>query len=285
MLKYTIMSEHGYIYILTNPAFPQYVKIGYATDVEKRLKSLNGPSVPFAFRVYATYRVNKKLGDIMVHKMISKINPSLRAVDTTGNSHSRSSEFFDMSAEDAYMIFEAMAQLHGTEKNLKLWKASEAEKQDEETAKETQPNQNPFYEEFWTVFEKEAIKYPGFRDEISLRKISTRPYTDLASGTSGIRVTLFIRTREKNIGGGIYFAGNKELYQAFYKHRAKINRQIREALPQGSIRWTERAKDCTIRHFLDADVKSTPKKDWPKFARQLCQEALLMKQIIQQNLP
>ena len=27
----------GYIYILTNPSFPQYVKIGYATDVKQRL--------------------------------------------------------------------------------------------------------------------------------------------------------------------------------------------------------------------------------------------------------
>ena len=32
------MADHiGYIYILTNPSFPQYVKIGYADDVEKRL--------------------------------------------------------------------------------------------------------------------------------------------------------------------------------------------------------------------------------------------------------
>ena len=29
----------GYIYILTNPSFPQYVKIGFATDVKQRLPS------------------------------------------------------------------------------------------------------------------------------------------------------------------------------------------------------------------------------------------------------
>ena len=27
----------GFIYILTNPSFPQYVKIGYATDVKQHL--------------------------------------------------------------------------------------------------------------------------------------------------------------------------------------------------------------------------------------------------------
>ena len=31
----------GVIYILTNPSFPQYVKIGYASDLERRLRELN----------------------------------------------------------------------------------------------------------------------------------------------------------------------------------------------------------------------------------------------------
>ena len=29
----------GVIYILTNPSFPAYVKIGFATDLDKRVKS------------------------------------------------------------------------------------------------------------------------------------------------------------------------------------------------------------------------------------------------------
>ena len=31
------MMANGVIYILTNPSFPEYVKIGYADDIEKRL--------------------------------------------------------------------------------------------------------------------------------------------------------------------------------------------------------------------------------------------------------
>ena len=31
----------GIIYILTNPSFPEFVKIGYADDLEKRLAQLN----------------------------------------------------------------------------------------------------------------------------------------------------------------------------------------------------------------------------------------------------
>ena len=48
--------KRGVIYILTNPSFPDYVKIGYADDINKRLKQLNrSECIPFAFRVYATY--------------------------------------------------------------------------------------------------------------------------------------------------------------------------------------------------------------------------------------
>ena len=30
----------GVIYILTNPSFPEYVKIGYADNIDRRLKEL-----------------------------------------------------------------------------------------------------------------------------------------------------------------------------------------------------------------------------------------------------
>ena len=44
----------GVIYILTNPSFPDYVKIGYAHNIETRLKQLNrSEAIPFAVRVYA----------------------------------------------------------------------------------------------------------------------------------------------------------------------------------------------------------------------------------------
>ena len=58
------MENKGVIYILTNPSFPEYVKIGYADDVNKRLAHLNrSECTPFAFRVYATYEVDSRLTD------------------------------------------------------------------------------------------------------------------------------------------------------------------------------------------------------------------------------
>ena len=66
------MSESkGVIYILTNPSFPEYVKIGYADDMNKRLKQLNrSECIPFAFRVYAIYEVSSRLSDLKIHSII-----------------------------------------------------------------------------------------------------------------------------------------------------------------------------------------------------------------------
>ena len=73
----------GVIYILTNPSFPDYVKIGYATNIENRLKQLNrSECIPFAFRVYATYDVSAPLQDKELHSLIDRLNPDLRAIDT-----------------------------------------------------------------------------------------------------------------------------------------------------------------------------------------------------------
>ncbi len=74
--------KKGVIYILTNPSFPDYVKIGYADDIERRLQQLNrSECIPFAFRVFATYEVNSRLSDLKIHAIIDKINPDLRSIE------------------------------------------------------------------------------------------------------------------------------------------------------------------------------------------------------------
>ena len=129
-------STTGVIYILTNPSFPQYIKIGYAKDVKKRLDSLNSSSaIPFAFRIYATYEVESELSDKKLHAILDKLNPDLRTKENV-NGKSRIREFYAMSPEDAYDILEAIAEINGTKQRLKLHKATEEEKADEALAKE-----------------------------------------------------------------------------------------------------------------------------------------------------
>ena len=128
--------KNGVIYILTNPSFPEYVKIGYADDIDKRLKQLNrSECIPFAFRVYATYEVSSRLSDLKIHSIIDKLNPNLRSVESF-NGKQRVREFYAMSPEDAYSILEAIAEIHGCGDKLKIATLSEEERTAEQTAQE-----------------------------------------------------------------------------------------------------------------------------------------------------
>ena len=125
--------KKGYVYILTNPSFPDYIKIGYTDNIKERLASFNrNECVPFAFRVYATYEVETELSDKKVHEIIDQLNPDLRAIETF-NGKKRVREFYAMTPEKAYSILEAMATIHGCEDKLKLVYDKGAIK-DEETA-------------------------------------------------------------------------------------------------------------------------------------------------------
>ena len=126
----------GVIYILTNPSFPQYVKIGYADNVESRLKQLNNSEcIPFAFRIYATYEVEERLTDLKLHALIDQLNPNLRSIDNV-DGKKRVREFYAMSPEQAYSILETIAVLGGCKNRLKLWELSEEQRQDVELAGE-----------------------------------------------------------------------------------------------------------------------------------------------------
>lgn len=128
------MAKQGVIYILTNPSFPQYVKIGYADDVNKRLEQLNrSECIPFAFRLYAYYDTNERLTDLKLHEMIDRLNPSLRSIDDF-NGKKRVREFYAMDAHDAFSILEAIAQISNTRENLHLVEPSAEDVKDEEEA-------------------------------------------------------------------------------------------------------------------------------------------------------
>lgn len=130
------MKNKGVIYILTNPSFPEYVKIGYADNIDNRLKQLNrSECIPFAFRVFATYAVDSRLSDIKVHSIIDKLNPNLRAIENF-DGKKRVREFYAMPAEDAYSILESIAEINGLTHNLQLITPNEDEEIAEEIAEQ-----------------------------------------------------------------------------------------------------------------------------------------------------
>lgn len=128
-------NKTGYIYILTNPSFEEYVKIGYADDVEERVKQLNTTEcTPFAFRIYATYKVNSRLIDKELHSIIDNLNPSLRSVDEV-DEKIKKREFYALTPEQAYSLLEGIAKINGLTSNLKKYDKTVEELEDEKQLK------------------------------------------------------------------------------------------------------------------------------------------------------
>lgn len=211
------MSEKGYIYILTNPSFPEYVKIGYADDVEQRLKRLNGSSsTPFAFRCYATYEVNHRLTDMKIHDVIDKLNPNLRSIDNV-NGKKRVREFYAMSPEDAYLILEAIAEINGLENNLKIWKKTEKEEQDQELSEkinELSKNRHHFKDiEFSSSLT--GKKYRGTTGNDGTLKIIDLSTNEEVINNSNPSKKAIIGQAIIDLGG--YTPNDESLYQRYHK--------------------------------------------------------------------
>lgn len=108
-----MQNEGGFIYVLTNPSFPEYVKIGYADNVDERLAQLNrSECTPFAFRKYATLHVTSRLADKHVHKLIDSFKPELHAKENV-NGKLRVREFFAMDAAEAVELLTMIGSIYG----------------------------------------------------------------------------------------------------------------------------------------------------------------------------
>ena len=134
----------GVIYILTNPSFPEYVKIGYADNVEARVRQLNNSeAVPFSFHIYATFDVTERLTDKKLHNFIDTLNPELRSKEKVGDKI-RVREFYHIKPEEIYSAFESMADVTGTSDRLHLWKETKEEIEEEKEALSLSKNRHHF---------------------------------------------------------------------------------------------------------------------------------------------
>lgn len=101
---------------MTNKSFSghDWVKIGYAKDVEKRRKQLSTTSLPYPYEVFATYEIpeSEHLGDKVLHKLITSLNPSLRLTENR--------EFFEMTPQQAFELLKNLAIIHDREDKLIL---------------------------------------------------------------------------------------------------------------------------------------------------------------------
>ena len=88
----------GYIYILTNPAYPGYSKIGYTSmDVFERAKGMSKVSgILYDFEVYAYYQTDAKLNNKEVCGIFEDLLPNLNGKERRGFFKEDPRKFFDV---------------------------------------------------------------------------------------------------------------------------------------------------------------------------------------------
>lgn len=88
-----------YIYIFTNPAMPDWVKVGKTNDIKRRLNDLSNTSVPLDFECYAYMEVPDGLvfvAEKSLHNLIKL-------------SYDKEKEYFRMSPEQVLEYFQILA--------------------------------------------------------------------------------------------------------------------------------------------------------------------------------
>ncbi len=139
----------GIVYILINPCLDGWVKIGMTerNDIDRRLKELNTPTnLPLSYRCYATYEVEQPLEvEKRIHSIIDRIDDTLHAREQLENGRIREREFFKISPETAYGIFKDIAALRNDTDNLRLYRPTQEQSQEEEIAEaRTKRSNNSF---------------------------------------------------------------------------------------------------------------------------------------------
>lgn len=221
--------ENGFIYILTNPSFPAYVKIGYAKDVEKRVAELNGSTaVPFSFHIYGTLEVTNRCSDKYVHGLIDMMRPELRSTekDAVGKV-TRQREFFRLEPDEAFELLENIAGLTGG----KLERYAETKKEAEEKTvaesvsgkfEETQAKRK----QFWTDFIEFAFSGEEFPKKFGKRKPGIDHWLDFGCGISGGFISLTVNARHGGVAVAFYIPKNKKLFSKLESHKIQIENEL-----------------------------------------------------------
>lgn len=217
------MGSKGVIYILTNPAFPEYVKIGYADNLEKRLRGLNNSSVPMHFRVYAVYEVTERLTDKKVHTIIDTLNPDLRVIDKFDGKESKR-EFYVMSAEDAYTLFDCIAEISGTGNRLKRMKPNGKEVLEEKEACEIDENarRKPFQFSLCGIRVGDEITFVD-DDSVTAKVVDDKHVEYLGEQMSLTALAKKLYKTDTALAGPIYFKYKGEILSDLRERMEKAN--------------------------------------------------------------
>ena len=98
------MEEHkGFVYILTNPSMPDYIKIGFTNNLKARLRELDTTGVAMPFEPFFTIKTSKyKVLEKVIHRELDKLT------DTRARANR---EFFKISPDLARDLILNISQL------------------------------------------------------------------------------------------------------------------------------------------------------------------------------
>lgn len=210
-------NQSGYIYILTNPSFPEYVKIGYADNVDERIAQLNrSECTPFAFRKYAVLHVTSRLADKNVHKLIDKFKPELRAKENI-NGKMRVREFFSMSAKEAVELLSTIGSIYG--ESPQIYEPTTEEKQEEKLAEEAATDserKSPFSFYKCGIKNGDTITY-ALNPNITCTVVGNREIVYEGKKTSLSALAKKLLNCKNGVQGPLYFKFNGEVLSALRK--------------------------------------------------------------------
>jgi len=97
-------AQEEIVYLLSNEAIPEWVKIGRTNSIERRLKELYNTSVPLPFKLETSITTSTIEDSLVlersIHNIIDTLNPDLRK-----NTEANRREFFKMSVEKGKSVF------------------------------------------------------------------------------------------------------------------------------------------------------------------------------------
>lgn len=242
------MNYKNVIYILTNPLYAGYIKIGYASDLKQRLASLNTGMLR-NFDVFAVYETPVRNADKQLHYIIDDLAPIVRARVINGQKV-QDKEFYKLEPEQAYDLLLHIAIMTGTEN--RLHKAVEVETSIASSC--VQSISVPA--EIYTIGEKtypfvswketmvrhceEIISLNGF--DIFREKVLT-----LQVSTKKTKRKIFAETEAEMRGFSYYKFSEGELYlltNYSASYIRKINAALNEIFPTIQIQYTEKMLSC-----------------------------------------
>ena len=204
----------NYIYIMTNPAFPDLIKIGYANNPEQRRRELSHHSgVPSDFEIYATSEVPTKLTDNQIHQIIHQLNPALR--------YNEKREFFTMNPEDAYKLLKAIAEIYGKGDFVRRY----TENNDSDDLEEKGKKQPSFRFSMCEIVPGDYITYTN-DNSLKFKVLDDKhvEYEGNPWSLSPLAAELLFGDRKRSIQGPLYFEFNGKTLPELRKEKENHNK-------------------------------------------------------------